>query len=72
MRFNGVIYTDGEVRSLSGPERSRATDPATAPPALAEFAQITVAAQGDIRITGDLKYEKPPARACPPGNPTAP
>lgn len=31
VRFNGVIYTDGEVRSLSGPERSRATDPATAP-----------------------------------------
>jgi len=65
VRFNGVIYTDGEVRSLSGPERSRATDPATAPPALAEFAQITVAAQGDIRITGDLKYEKPPCTGVP-------
>ena len=65
VRFNGVIYTDGEVRSLSGPERSRDTDPATAPPALAEFAQITVAAQGDIRITGDLKYEKPPCTGVP-------
>lgn len=65
VRFNGVIYTDGEVRSLSGPERSRDTDPATAPPALAEFAQITVAAQGNIRITGDLKYEKPPCTGVP-------
>lgn len=65
VRFNGVIYTDGEVRSLSGPERSRDTDPATAPPALAEFAQITVAAQRDIRITGDLKYEKPPCTGVP-------
>lgn len=65
VRFNGVIYTDGEVRSLSGPKRSRDTDPATAPPALAEFAQITVAAQGNIRITGDLKYEKPPCTGVP-------
>ena len=65
VRFNGVIYTDGEVRSLSGPKRSRDTDPATAPPALAEFAQITVAAQRDIRITGDLKYEKPPCTGVP-------
>lgn len=65
VRFNGVIYTDGGVQSLSGPGRSQATDPATAPPALAEFAQITVAAQGDIRITGDLKYEKPPCMGVP-------
>src|SRR5690606_14873375 len=60
VRFNGVIYTDGGVQSLSGPGRSQATDPA-----LAEFAQITVAAQGDIRITGDLKYEKPPCTGVP-------
>ncbi|KGQ22988.1 DUF4900 domain-containing protein [Thermus filiformis] len=67
--FNGVIYTDGQVRSFSGPARSRSNDPSTAGPALAEFAQITVAAQGTIRITGDLKYEKPPCTGVPVRNP---
>src|SRR5690606_26817167 len=36
-----------------------------APPALASFAQITVAADDDIRITGDLKYEVPPCTGVP-------
>lgn len=58
--FNGVIYTPGSIASLKGPARTTASDPATAPPALASFSQITVAAAGDIHIKGDLKYQTPP------------
>ncbi|RTI17027.1 DUF4900 domain-containing protein [Thermus scotoductus] len=54
--FNGVIYVDGGVESLEGPGRN-GNQPT---PALASFAQITVAASGTIRIQGDLTYEIPP------------
>lgn len=63
--FNGVIFVGGQVRSLHGPSRTDLSDPATAGPALARFAQITVAAEGDVRITGDLKYEDPPCTGTP-------
>ncbi|GEM49603.1 DUF4900 domain-containing protein [Deinococcus cellulosilyticus] len=58
--FNGVIYAPGFSR-VGGLDRT-GTGPATAPAALASFAQITVAAEGNIRITRDLKYENTP---CP-------
>ncbi|RTI11517.1 DUF4900 domain-containing protein [Thermus scotoductus] len=69
VRFNGVIFATGRIHSLQGPQRTNARDPATAPPALAEFAQITVAARATIRITGDLKYENPPCQGVPTRNP---
>ncbi len=62
--FNGVIYTTGDVDRFTGPGRDGA-GPDTAAPALAAFAQITVAAEGDIRITGDLTYEEPPCTGSP-------
>jgi hypothetical protein len=60
--FNGVIYADGKVERLGGKERNPAssTDAAKAGPAIASFSQITIASDTDIRITNDLKYEKPP------------
>lgn len=67
--FNGVIFTDGEIQSLSGPARANASDPNSAGPALAEFAKITVAASSTIKITGDLKYENPPCTGTPVRNP---
>ena len=68
--FNGVIYGDQGVGSFSGPERSGsdANDPATAPPALASFAQITVASDETIAITGDLTYEDAPCSGAPTRN----
>ncbi len=62
--FNGVVHTTGSIGQFTGPGRS-GSGPATARPALAEFAQITVAADGDIRITGDLTYESPPCTGTP-------
>lgn len=61
-RFNGVIYGNGGIASLRGPARVPAgsTNPNSAPPALASFAGITVVSNGDIRITGDLKYTDNP------------
>lgn len=67
--FNGVIFSDGEIQNLSGPSRTNANDPNTAGPALAEFAQITVAANNTIQIIGDLKYENPPCSGTPTRNP---
>jgi len=58
--FNGVIYATGSIASLTGPPRTTASDPATAPAALAAFSQVTVAAAGDIHIKSDLKYSTPP------------
>jgi len=54
--FNGVIYADGEVQRFTGPTRTNSSNSDTAAPALAPFAQITLASNSDIRITGDLKY----------------
>ncbi|WP_339096349.1 DUF4900 domain-containing protein [Deinococcus sp. VB343] len=59
-RFNGVIYAQSEVRSVKGPARTLASDPSTAPPAVASFSQMTLASPNNIRITGDLKYETNP------------
>ncbi|GGJ56759.1 DUF4900 domain-containing protein [Deinococcus roseus] len=56
--FNGVVYATAFSR-LGGPDRT-GTTPATAPAALASFAQITVASDGNIRINRDLKYEDTP------------
>lgn len=64
-RFNGVIFSEGRILSLRGPERSNPDDPDTAGPALASFAQITVAATRTIRITGDLKYQDRPCSVPP-------
>lgn len=63
--FNGVIFVDGRVESLAGPDRTNANNPATANPAIASFAQITIAAERDIRITRDLMYESPPCTGRP-------
>lgn len=68
--FNGVIYVDGNINRLRGPSRVPAisVDSNDAPPAVARFAEITVAARGDIRITRDLKYESPPCSSSPTRN----
>ncbi|BDP40181.1 hypothetical protein DAETH_01500 [Deinococcus aetherius] len=58
--FNGVIYAQSGVGNLRGPARTSADDPNTAPAAVADFAQLTLASDGDINITTDLKYEDPP------------
>ncbi|WP_034386501.1 DUF4900 domain-containing protein [Deinococcus sp. YIM 77859] len=58
--FNGVIYASGRITRLAAPARTNANDPKTAPPALAAFSEITVAAADDIRIASDLKYEDDP------------
>ena len=63
--FNGVIYTKGNVNRFRGPERSNATDGLSAPPALASFAEVTVVAEKDIRLTRDLQYEQPPCDNIP-------
>jgi len=65
VRFNGVVFANGKIRSLKGPERTDPDDPDSAAPALAPFAQITIAAQDTIRITGDLKYTDRPCSSYP-------
>ncbi|MFC6919627.1 DUF4900 domain-containing protein [Meiothermus taiwanensis] len=69
--FNGMIFADGSIDNLTGPARSDASNPNTAPPALASFAQITVANAGsgeNIRIQGDLKYQSPACSGTPTRN----
>lgn len=64
--FNGVIYVDGDnISRVRGPGRSTASDPDTAPPAIASFAKLNIVATGSIGIYNDLKYEKP---LCASGN----
>lgn len=65
--FNGVIYADGAVQRLTGPTRT-GSGSGTAAPALAPFAQITLASNHDVRITGDLKYADPPCDSIPTRN----
>lgn len=71
-------YPDA-IDSLSGPARISGlkdstgatipiTDPRTAPPAIARFQKITIAAAQRINITGDLKYENPPCSSVPSRN----
>lgn len=56
--FNGMIYADGNINSLSGPNRpAGATDSSTTPAAIASFAGITVTAANNVNITGDVKYQ---------------
>lgn len=65
--FNGVIYVDGEIERLHGPDRqpwsSASTDDVR--PAIASFAQLTIATSDDVSITGDLAYEDPPCTGNP-------
>lgn len=67
------------IEELTGPNRISGlrdkngnpiptTDPRSAPPAIARFQQITVAAQKTIAISGDLKYEDPPCTGAPTKN----
>lgn len=65
--FNGAVFVEGQIDRLTGPTRPTATpdNPATAAPALASFAQMTIASNGLIRITGDLKYQDPPCSGSP-------
>jgi len=60
--FNGLVYIDGEVERLRGPDRAPidSSYTADAPPALASFAKMTIVPKKGARITGDLKYESPP------------
>ena len=58
--FSGMIYAQNSLQNLSGPRRSDPNDPATAAPAVADFARLTVASSGDVNVTSDLKYESPP------------
>lgn len=57
-----VLYVDGKIDRLKGPARTPADsdNPDEAPPALASFSQMTIAADSQVRITGDLKYEDAP------------
>lgn len=61
-KFSGVVYAKNTINNLNGPARVPAgsTLATAAAPAVADFAQLTVAAAGDINITSDLKYESPP------------
>lgn len=64
-RFNGVLYVDGRVARFGGPERTNANNANTAAPAIAHFAQMTLASSGAVRITRDIKYEDPPCSTPP-------
>ncbi|GAA4005930.1 hypothetical protein GCM10022631_16590 [Deinococcus rubellus] len=56
--FNGMIYADGDIGSLSGPTRlTAAAASANGGAAIAKFAGITVVSQGSTTLTGDVKYE---------------
>ena len=61
-KFSGVVYAQDTINNLNGPPRvpSTSTSATAAAPAVADFAQLTVAAGRDINITSDLKYESPP------------
>ncbi len=63
--FNGVIFVDGRVLRFGGPARGDAEDPDTAPPAIAHFAQMTLATNRMVRITNDITYEDPPCDSAP-------
>ncbi len=67
--FNGVLYVDGTIDRFRGPGRVTDTNANTARAAIASFAQITVAAEGRVRITGDLRYEREPCAGVPTRNP---
>lgn len=58
--FNGLIYSERYVPRLRGPGRTSDGNPATARPAVAQFAQLTVVPEGGARITSDLVYADQP------------
>ncbi|WP_180970267.1 pilus assembly PilX N-terminal domain-containing protein [Deinococcus planocerae] len=55
-KFNGVIFGEKGIGALEGPERNGTL----APPAIAPFSQLTVAAENDISIAGDLTLSSQP------------
>ncbi len=61
------LFVDGEVERLRGPVRDPvgSEDPDDAAPAIASFAQVTLIAEDDVRITGDLMYQDPPCSSSP-------
>jgi len=66
--FNGLVYVEGGgVERMLGPQRI-GSNIDSAKPAFASFAQLTVVAEGSVRITGDLKYEDPPCTGSPKRN----
>ncbi|GGS17049.1 DUF4900 domain-containing protein [Deinococcus knuensis] len=61
--FNGVIHVSGNVGSLNaGPNAASGA-------AIAPFAGVTLAADGDIDITSDLRYADPPCSGAHTRNP---
>jgi hypothetical protein len=62
--FNGIVYVDGGL-SVRGPARTSASDPNTAAPAVANFAAVTLATDGQVTILSDLKYEDPVCTTAP-------
>lgn len=66
--FNGVLYVDGTIDRFRGPGRVDNNNANTGRAAIASFAQITVAAQGRVRITGDMRYEREPCSGVPTRN----
>lgn len=66
--FNGVIYSAKDIERFTGPGRTDKNDADTARPALAPFSAITVTAEDDIRITGDLMYADVPCDGTPTRN----
>lgn len=57
---NGSLYVTGSIDSISGPTRTKSSDPNTAAPAIASDTQLTITAKGDVKITGDIKYQSDP------------
>lgn len=65
-KFNGVIYGN-QINSVQGPQRRFSPSLGreelnAAPPALASFLGITIAAEDDINILNDLTMSDPPCR----------
>lgn len=59
-KFNGMLYADNNIKSLTGPLRNSPTSAsANGEPAIASFAQLTITAENDITVSGDLKTEIP-------------
>lgn len=66
--FNGVIYADKGVPDLRGPARTDIGNRLSSPPAIASFAQMTIATEGDVKISRDIKYETPTCSTAPSKN----
>jgi|GEM_PF-5674625 hypothetical protein len=68
--FSGIVYVNGNIHHLFGPPRTNPSNPSTAPPAIASFAQLDVVSADDTRITGDLTYQDPVCSGTLQRNPT--